>query len=374
MRLAYLSADPGILYGGSKGAAVHLAEIASALAEEGSEVLVLVAGIAPAPDPPPEGVTVEVLPVAGRGTVADRLRFQGELTTWLVRRLRSFRPAALYERLALHSEAGTAAARRLGIPHLVEVNAPLPAEAKRYRSLEEPELADRLERTVLAGADLVLPVSPPLAEYVRVRGARSVEVLQNAAAIERFPQPPRRNGRRPVAVFAGSLRPWHGVDVIAAAWRLLGEAAPSLVVAGDGPARGMLEGTRATLVGAVPAARMPALLAGGDIGLAPYGADAPRYFSPLKVFEYLAAGLAAVVADIPAVRCVVDRDTALLIPPGDSRALAEAVAGLAADSAERRRLGRNGRALVRGHHTWRHRARRILEAAAELAPDRGVRA
>ena len=372
MRLAYLSTDPGILHGGSKGAAVHLAEITSALAAEGSEVLALVAGIAPASHAPPAGVTVEVLPGAGRGGITDRLRIQGELTTWLVRRLQSFRPAALYERLALHSAAGAGAARRLGIPHLVEVNAPLPAEAKRYRSLEEPELADRLEGTVLSGADLVLPVSPPLADYVRVRGARRIEILQNAAAIERFPQRRRSTGRRPVAVFAGSLRPWHGVDVIAAAWRLLGEAAPRLVVAGDGPARAMLEGTRATLVGAVPPARMTALLARADIGLAPYGADAPRYFSPLKVFEYLAAGLAAVVADLPAVRAVVGCDTALLIPPGDAPALAEAVAELAADTARRRRLGENGRALVTGGHTWRHRARRIVEATAELVRDRGA--
>jgi glycosyltransferase involved in cell wall biosynthesis len=373
MRLAYLSTDPGIPYGGTKGAAVHLAEMVSALAGEGNEVLTLVAGLTPGAPAPPPGVTVEVLPGVGKGvTTGERLRSQDGLTAWLVRRLKRFRPAVLYERLALHSAAGSAAAGRLHIPHLVEVNAPLPAEATRYRALEEPEPADRLERAVLARADLVLAVSPPLADYVTARGASRVEVLQNAAAAERFPADGVRNGGPPVAVFVGTLRPWHGMEAIAEAWRRLGEHAPGLLVVGDGPAGSILEGTGATLVGPVPPARIPSLLAGAHIGLAPYSADAPRYFSPIKVFEYLAAGLATVVADLPAVTAVVDDETAVLIPPGDARALADAVADLAADPAKRRRLGENGRTLVRCHHTWKHRARRVIEAAAELTGRSGA--
>jgi glycosyltransferase involved in cell wall biosynthesis len=112
---------------------------------------------------------------------------------------------------------------------------------------------------------------------------------------------------------------------------------------------------------------VPALLAGAAIGLAPYSDSTPLYFSPIKLFEYLAAGLATVVAELPAVTAVVDRDSAVVIPRGDAVALAEAVAALCADSSERERLGQNGRTLVAAGHTWRHRATRILEAAIELA-------
>jgi glycosyltransferase involved in cell wall biosynthesis len=367
MRLAYLSTDPGIPYGGTKGASVHVAAIAEALSEEENDVLVLVAAIEPESSPPP-GVTVEALPGPGKSASAmERLRFQGELAAWLEGRLDAFGTDALYERLALHSAAGGIVAKQLGVPHLVELNAPLPEEASRYRKLEEPEVAERLERATLSGADLVFAVSPPLAAYAKTRGAARAEVLQNAAAIEQFPRP-ERNGADPVAVFAGSLRPWHGIETIAEAWRLLDASAPALLVVGDGPSRDLLDTPRATAVGRVPPDRVPALLAGADIGLAPYSADAPRYFSPLKLFEYLAAGLATVVADLPAVTAVVDRDTAVVIPGGDAEALAEAVAALCADASERRRLGENGRAFVEAGHTWRHRARRILAAAAELAP------
>jgi glycosyltransferase involved in cell wall biosynthesis len=366
MRLACLSTDPGVAYGGTKGASVHLAAIAEAVAASGSEVLVLAASVDP-DSTTPAGVTVEALPGPGKGAAtAERLRFEPELAAWLTGRLDDFRAGALYERLALHSAAGNAAARRLGIPHLLELNAPLRVEAARYRSLEEPGRAEQLEGETLRGADIVFAVSPPLADYARAEGAIRVEVLQNAAHLERFP-PPARSGDRPLAVFAGSLRPWHGIDTIAGAWRLLGSAAPRLLVLGDGPARGLLDGIPATVVGTVAPPRVPDLLAGADIGLAPYSADAPQYFSPLKLFEYLAAGLATVVADLPAVVDVVTAETAVVIPRGDAGALAEAVAALCADPARRAMLGANGRALVEARHTWAHRARRIVAAADELA-------
>jgi starch synthase len=367
MRLAYLSTDPGIAYGGAKGASVHLAAVAEALAAEHNDVLVLVAQDESV-SPPPLAVSVEELPGPGkRAPTTDRLRFQDHLAVWLEQRLEDFGADALYERLALHSAVGAVVAPRLRIPHLVEVNAPLLEEAARYRTLAEPEVAEQLERTTLSAADVVFAVSPPLADYVRAKGGSRVEVLQNAAAIERYPRT-ERNGTHPVAAFAGSLRPWHGIETIAAAWRLLGSAAPRLLVVGDAPSNGVLRGLAATVTGRVPPARVPGLLAGAAIGLAPYSADAPDYFSPLKLFDYLAAGLATVVADLPAVRQVVDRDTAVVIPRGDAEALAEAVTALCADPAKRRRLGRNARALVEAEHTWRHRARRILEVAAELPP------
>jgi alpha-maltose-1-phosphate synthase len=115
------------------------------------------------------------------------------------------------------------------------------------------------------------------------------------------------------------------------------------------------------VTGALPHTEVPGALAGADIGIAPYAADAPPYFSPLKLFEYLAAELATIAADLPGVRDVVTEETAVLVPQGDTPALAHAVASLAADRERRRRLGQAGRALVAAHHTWQHRARSILE-------------
>ena len=373
MRVAYLSTDPGIAYGGAKGAAVHVEELSTALAAAGAEMLLLVASRAPSAPAPREGLTVDVLPGPGKGASADdRLAAEPHRVSWLEERLRVFGADVLYERLGLHSSAGSELARRLRVPHLVELNAPLLAEAKRYRRLERTNMADRLERRTLLNADIVLAVSRPLAGYARERGARRVEVVPNAVDPARYPRAEGRNGNPPVAVFAGSLRPWHGIDCLAEAWALLRNAAPELLVLGDGPGRSLLERAGARTTGAVPHALVPSYLAQADIGLAPYAADAPDYFSPLKLFEYMAAGLATIASDLPGVIDVVGDEAAVLVPRGDARVLADAVVALVGDPARRRRLGEAGRELVLAHHTWERRARTILDLAA-TAPGGPVR-
>jgi glycosyltransferase involved in cell wall biosynthesis len=346
MRIAYLCADPGIALGGHKGASVHMAEITSALARCGAEVLLLPSSVAGGQVP--EGVTVEVLPSSEAA---------------IARRLRVFGADVLLERFALHTRAGLVAARRLGIPYAVELNSPLPSEAARYRALDRPGEADRLERAVLGGADIVLAVSGPLAAYARTRGATRVEVLSNGVDLRRFTG---QCSRGPRCVFLGALRPWHGVGTIVEAWRLLGEDAPPLLVVGDGTERAALEAVGAEVTGAVTHARVPALLATASIGLAPYAADAPGYFSPLKLFEYLAAGLAVVAGGIPGVREIVCPEQAVLVRPGDPEELAAVVSELAGDERRRARLGVSGRRLVAERHTWDARAGRILELVSDL--------
>jgi alpha-maltose-1-phosphate synthase len=247
---------------------------------------------------------------------------------------------------------------------VVELNAPLPVEAARYRTLARPDEARRLERAVLAGADLVVAVSRPLAAYARERGATRVEVLPNAVDLRRYTLPPSVG--EPRCVFLGALRPWHGVEAIVEAWRILAGEAPSLLVVGDGPERAALERLGADVTGAVPHRKVPSLLASAAIGLAPYARDAPGYFSPLKLFEYLAAGLAVVAGGIAGVREVVGPDQAVLVPPGDPEALAKAVLELARDEPRRAQLGAAGRALVASSHTWDVRAERILAVVPEL--------
>jgi glycosyltransferase involved in cell wall biosynthesis len=165
-----------------------------------------------------------------------------------------------------------------------------------------------------------------------------------------------------VAVIAGRVRPWHGSETVAAAWRLLGDAAPTLVVVGDaGEASTLLEQVGAVLLGPIPHCQLPAVLAEADIGLVPYARDVSDQVSPLKLFEYMAAGLAVVAADLPATRGLASDDQILLVPRGDPEALAAAVAGLAVDEPRRDRMGAAARALVAGAHTWRHRARRVIQ-------------
>jgi glycosyltransferase involved in cell wall biosynthesis len=171
----------------------------------------------------------------------------------------------------------------------------------------------------------------------------------------------------PLAALSGRLRPWHGASTVAEAWRRLGRDAPPLLVIGDGDGREELEAAGATVTGFVPHDAVPGLLSQANIGLVPYAADAPDYFSPIKLFEYLAAGLAVIAADIPGVRDVTGTAAALLVDAGDADGLAAAVARLASDGALRSELGLNGQALVAEAHTWQHRARRVLDIAQAVS-------
>jgi len=350
MRLLYVCADRGVHVGGTKGASVHVHELTRALAAAGADVVVAAASVVDGAPAPP-GVRVTRVPSSALDALAHDVL-----------------PDVMYERVALHATTGSRAARALGIPHLVELNAPLVEEAARYRTLERPDDAVGAELEVLTNAAIVLPVSAPLAAHARERGARRVEVVPNAVDLDRFAAQARHDaGGRPVAVLAGNLRPWHGADVVAGAWRAMDDGAPALLVVGDGHGREELAAVGAIVTGALPYDDVPALVARAHIGLVPYVADAPPYFSPLKLFEYLAAGLAVVAADVAGVTEIVDRSTAVVVPPGDAGAMADAVRALAADPDRRAEMGAAGRALVAAHHTWASRAARVLDLARDLA-------
>jgi glycosyltransferase involved in cell wall biosynthesis len=101
-----------------------------------------------------------------------------------------------------------------------------------------------------------------------------------------------------------------------------------------------------TMTGAVPHSRVPDYLSAMDVGVAPYLPQERFYFSPLKVAEYMAAGLPVVASDqgdLPALLV----GAGLLVPPGDSARLEGALRRLVGDEDSRLRLGRAARAKAR---------------------------
>ncbi len=300
--------------------------------------------------------------------------------------LRAFRPDAIYERYALHGTAGIALARELGIPHLLEVNAPLSEEHTRHRGSAWAQTLRAVERRILSGTDHVLAVSAPLRDWIVNAGVdpARVSVLPNGVNIDRFAMS-RDDTRtrlgldgRAVVGFAGTLKAWHGTETLVRAIALLAgqrghEQAPRLLVVGDGPERERLErlveqegiGALVVFTGGVPHDAMPAMLAAMDVAVAPYDALPSFYFSPLKLFEYLAAGRAIVAAQIGQIDDVItEGETGLLYPPGDVAALANRLATLVDDPDRARGLGRAARRIAGQQHGWERNARAIGELVA----------
>ncbi|MEW6745092.1 MAG: glycosyltransferase family 4 protein [Planctomycetota bacterium] len=376
LRLAYVCADRGIAADGTKGASVHFREMGRALVEAGFIVDGFV-GRAPAHAPPlsfPVGFPVTALPAPHGASELERELDTLGSTGALLDALRSRGPHdAVYERFSLFNLGGLAYATASHIPYLVEVNSPLWLEAERYRALELHHAARALAREVFLRADHVLTVSEELRKTVIAEGSdpERVRVFPNGVNATLFSTAlpasrPTVFAGKPVMVFIGSLKPWHGLEFLVAAVLHLAARRPLGVwIVGDGPLRAKLEDVARqhpetfVVEGAVAHERVPSILRAADIAVAPYPASAPTYFCPLKVVEALAAGCALVAADTPAVRELVgDPPAAELFAPEDMESFAAAVDRVLVDSNRRSWLRERGLARARPF-TWTERAAEV---------------
>lgn len=381
MRIAYVCADPGIPVFGTKGASIHVQEVLRVLLRRGARIDLFC--VRTGGEPPAELADVRVVHVALPRDVPDRELGAIHATEQLCDRLRrSGSYDLVYERYSLWGGAGTTVARERGIPAVLEVNAPLIEEQVRHRGLFRRDRAVEICRRTLVDASVVACVSEPVAARMRAYGAHPARtvVVPNGVDIDRF-RPPAREPDGPFTVgFVGSLKPWHGVENLVAAFARLPERDRArLLIVGDGPRREALweQAKRlgithlVELTGAVAAAGIPAQLRRLHVAVAPYpvpeGTD--DYFSPLKVYEYLAAGRAVVASEIGQTANVISTGVnGLLVPPGDVPALAAGIQWLRAMPRLRDRLGAAARATVAELHTWDRTVDTVLTAAGVHLP------
>ena len=374
MRIAYVCTDPGIPVLGRKGASVHAQAVLTEFVRAGHEVHLLTPR--PAGDAFP-GVQVHLLPSIGKGDAAVRERRAQASDAHVAQLLTAIAPDLVYERYALWGCTATRWAAEHGIRSVLEVNAPLVAEQQRFRELVHVDEAEAVAHSALSCADTVICVSEPVGAWARERGARPGAVLVEPNGVDptRITIPPG-----PVAPvdsdtftvgFLGTLKPWHGLDTLVSAIEPLIRADRSwrLLLVGDGPmaedvqhrlaAAGLAD--RAELTGAVSPAEVTAYLHRMDIGCAPYPAGGNDYFSPLKVYEYLAAGVPVVASAVGQLPPALDHGRlGRLVPPGDAAALTEGLTDLRGNLDERIRLRRAGREAVLARHTWRALVQRVL--------------
>jgi len=383
MRIAYLCADGGIPVFGDKGGSVHVRAMVRAFARLGHDVTVLCAeaGVGPQ-DFPVISLGPDFPPAVDR---IDKERRLMALAEAMERRLAALHAACpfdmIYERYGLWSAAGIRAARRLGLPVVLEVNAPLVEEQAAFRNFVLRDEAARIEVEVMRGATALAVVSDELVPYCIAKGAdpACIHVIGNAVDTARFhpkvtpdPLTDIPTGRFVIG-FTGSLKAWHGTEIlIDAAARMLPQVDAHLLIVGDGPDRAALTdraeaaglSDRLTVTGWVPHARLPGLIARMDVAAAPYPASARHYFSPLKLYEYLALGRPVVASDIGQTAALLAPTGAgALVPPGDVAALADALHRIATDPQHRAGLTKRAADLGR-RHDWTSNAARVIDLCA----------
>lgn len=160
-------------------------------------------------------------------------------------------------------------------------------------------------------------------------------------------------------VYAGHFYNWKGVDTLIKAMKILPTDKYTCLLVGAGPKS---DQKNIITIGQVPHYEVASYLLAADIFIlptAPVSAEAERYTSPLKLFEYLAAGRAIIASDLPSSRAVVSEREAGFFKAGDSDDLAKEVERLAEDEGQRKELGIASQALAR-EYTWAKRASKII--------------
>jgi glycosyltransferase involved in cell wall biosynthesis len=382
VRILYSAIDQPVP--GTTGGSIHVAAVAEGLAALGHTVTAL---IAPGRgEPPSSSVHWVEMPPPFRSSHLRLARSRP------IRQLvDEIRPDAVIERY--HNFGGEAirAARRVNAVAVLEVNAPVidfpgSNKARLDRALLlEPmrrwrEAICRLADVIVTPNAAILPPDVPRDRVLRLEWGADTDRFHPGAP----GQPPFvRLDVTTVAIFAGAFRSWHGAVHLVNAIRTLrerGQKNIGAVLIGDGPELARVRKAAAGLdtvvfTGALRHDRMPAALAAADIGVAPFdlGAHGPLalgfYWSPLKIFEYMASGLPVVAPRVDRIPSLVeDGVEGVLYPPAEGSAgLADALTRLT-DPGHRKTLGDAARRRAVRDYSWEAHCRALAGAIRARRP------
>ena len=248
-----------------------------------------------------------------------------------------------------------------------------------------PAKLERLARRdahVWKSADGYVTITSALANALTSRfGERSrIAVVPDGAHAAEYAVVPSANAAadKPFTIgYAGHLYPWKGVDLVIEAVAALPDTR-GLIVGGHEKEPDLARvkafaaqlncSLRVTFTGLIPPAAVAARLRDADVLTLPNPASAisSEFTSPLKLFEYMAAGRPIVASDLPSLREVLRHEqNALLVEPGNPQALVAAIARIKDDPELGRRLAAQAVQDVR-EFTWARRAERLEAFFAEV--------
>ena len=320
--------------------------------------------------------------------------------------MQKHRPRLIYQRSGLGSFSGLALSEKLRIPLVLEFNSSDVWTARHWgRKLRFEKLFERIERRNLQQANLIVVVSDVMKEQLVSSGIDAAKILVNFNGVD--PQiyccQESDSARRDLKVslgiqdskvvvgFVGTFGAWHGAQILAAAVKPVVERDKNVhfLLVGDGKYMPEVKSIIArdgvadyvTLTGLVPQKETPRYLGICDILASPHVPNpdgSPFFGSPIKLFEYMAAGKGIVASDLGQIGVVLEnslrittletletgdrRDKlAVLVTPGNVEELANGILFLARNSDIREALGENARKEMLAKYTWQQNVTRLLE-------------
>jgi glycosyltransferase involved in cell wall biosynthesis len=373
VKILYVATDQ--IVPGSTGGSVHVEEVARGLAERGHEVHVVARKNEL--DPEPDGFQLHPAQ-----TVLNHRVFRWTKEKAVGGLLDSLGIDVVLERYYNFAGEGVRAAHRRGRPSVLEVNSPVMDHPGSFKALLDRMLLWRPMRrlreeqchkatALVTPLPTIIPSSVPRKKIYQIHWGANVERFKPGLE-------PKRGARElpilsdaRVVVFSGSFRHWHGADVLVRAGARVVEskdgAKAFFLFLGSGPGWSRVRQeverlgikSRCHLAGAVPYHEMPHYLARGHIGVAPYQPSRHGqlqlgfYWSPLKIFEYMASGLPVITLDIDPLREIVRHgEEGLLFEERDEQALARAITELVTQPDRARKMGASARDRIVERYSW----------------------
>ena len=299
---------------------------------------------------------------------------------WLLsKKVVSFRPHFIYERYALYTVAGILVSKLFRIPLILEVNAPLAYEKKKYGKLAFPSLAKTFERWICSHSYKTIVVSTPLKKLLQNIGVPGDHMVVISNGINPRIFDPNVDGTavrksfgfdgKIVLGFVGWFRKWHGLEELLGTYvtHNMQEKNIHLLLIGDGPAYEGLEsyarengiiGTGVTFTGPVPRSEVPNYIAAFDLALQP---DVTDYASPIKLFEYMAMGKGTIAPNKDNIKEIVGHGYKALFEAGNWDDMARIILEYAQSKQKTTELGEQARNILHeNQYLWLENARRSL--------------
>jgi len=352
---------------------------------------------------------IEGLPVA---YVRWPLKFRNWAGTFLSSRsdfkgfIREWDIDIVHERFEMPFAVCTFHAKRAGFPHVLEANSPFVEE---FYSPGHPlfRVTSLLRRMQFKRTRRIIVQTPLLRRMLKPVSDTPMEVIPNGADPQMFTPGEASPGEGAalrqrygigesdrVIGFSGSFRYWHGAqDLIAAMEKMEHKDARLLLMGGGNNLDEMRElarrcpaSERIVFTGPLDHVEIPAHLRLCDVLVAPFNTQADpltrevfarhgMWWSPLKIFEYMAVGRPVVASGlgmIPEYLKAEEKEeeeekpaaaaaAGITYPEGDVKALSETIGRILGNPVEARRLGKNGRKRALELYTWEKQARRTVE-------------
>jgi len=373
MRILYVFPEPLPL---PKARGIQVANTVHALAKQGVNVTLAYAPAAGQHDPfshyglrCPDNV--ELVPLSrGLGWPLHRLfsvhsnkLFFRRLHAWLTHQIQNDNPPqAIFVR---HIKTAYSILRAFpGIPLIYEAHEVFADNAPAHKR----EKLARMEAEILHKASVVIAISHGAAAALKLRYHLNINIpiLPSGASLPEITPDKNWDQIGQHIVYAGSFFEWKGVQDLVAAAEWMPDCTVTLI-GGDAKrieemkASAPAQGGRINFAGHLSHAGALSELSHACIAVLPNRKGSVSDFtSPLKLFEYMAAGCAIVLTDIPVFREVLDDTDAVWVEPGNPKALAKGIMMLLANPQAARTMGESVRRKA-FDFTWEARAKKLLE-------------